>query len=232
MERNQQKIKMRVFFWIGVALVGLASTTYLVQYRQIFQKRAAGTRASLTFPSSMPEQKTGNTFEIPILLNTDGASLSGIDIVVTFPQSVISLESIKPAAAQSTSLKLFMPVDASNNFDLASVKKKAQQTGRIEFGIMAFDPQKNMILPAYAGVLGVSNPLVTLVFKANNPTSQGVVSLVNNKTTQGDCNLLEVNSGADILNSTNQLNVKVTAISAKDTPGGSKLPPKTGRVTD
>lgn len=115
---------------------------------------------------SLPSQITtgiGSIFEVPIMLDANGNTVIGVDVVINFDQSKLTLQDIIPKP-ENSALKTFAPIDASHNFDKRLVEANA--SGVIEFGAVAFDLAGGQPLSGFNGTLGQDNPLAVLQFEA------------------------------------------------------------------
>lgn len=124
-------------------IIGLA----LPQIRELFINRAAGT-GSLSLPASI-NATSGTEFQVPVTLATGGTAVRGVDTVMTFDATKLTVTGILPTAQASTSFKTFVPVDANNNFDVTTVMNNANATGKIEFGAVTYDFAANQAAPTY-----------------------------------------------------------------------------------
>lgn len=222
---------------LGVAflILALAVTLWQLPQRQSVGKKAAGESASLTLPSKITVNP-GDQFDVPIFVDTDGASISGLDVVLDFSAALdtLSLVAIESTASSTTSLRTFAPVDANGVFDTAKVITKANTTGKVEFGAVVFDWSAQNLTKTFSGVLGPSNPLAVLTFQVADSAAAGQVTLrvVHTPGETNDSNLVEATSVTDILARANAMTIKITlpvtpAPSFSSTPTLTPLPTPT-----
>jgi len=130
------------FFWLiasfFILVLILLASYFLVKKNQDIRKKAAN---NVCF--SLPEQlnvQEQDEFDLPFMINTDGRKVIGLDVVVKFDQQYLRLIDIIPRS-QQTSLKTYLPVADSGDFDKQKVLSEAADSGRISFGAVSFSWQ-------------------------------------------------------------------------------------------
>jgi len=193
--------------------------------------RAAGTNASLALPVSSPIASTQDV-SVPIIVNTDTNQIIGVDVMINFDRSVLTLVDINPVAATATTLKTFVPCvkDASGDcptgtFDKQTVINNANGngtgTGLIQFGASTFNWSTQTVTNPYVGI----TTLAILTF-APKKVEQTTVSFVFSPGNTTDSNMVPTpsNASTDILASVTNLTFTVTTPTptspATPTPGG------------
>lgn len=125
-----KKFLTLVLLLLFLALIPLI--IYFLQRQVQYRGRAAG-QGVLSFngPASVA---MSTPFQVQIIANTSSASIQsrGVDIQISFDRTRLQLNNITPNTA--INLKTFLPVDASNNFNVTTVKNNANASGVIEFG--------------------------------------------------------------------------------------------------
>jgi len=126
---------------------------------------AAGNGSVGLLPSVIANQ--GQTFTTPVMINTAGADIVGVDIELNFDKAILELTDIT-TYPQNSSLNEYIPFDSTTS----TPAEKAQYiTNANNFGVVAFSaltgPEDR-----FNGSLGQSNPLALLQFKvlSNTPT--------------------------------------------------------------
>lgn len=210
-------------------LVGLTIAAFLVEKPQLYEKKAVGENSSLTLPSNL-NVYLGQDLTVPVMVNTAGADIGGIDISLVFPNDKLNLLEIKPEAQTTTVFKTFLPVDSNGSFNKEAVINVANANGRIDFGAVTFDWAIEKITSPFNGSLDTSSPLANLVFRAN---SQGiaVISLVHTKGLTNDSNLVDFNSTEDLLGSVNNLTVQIDNLPSPVPTATATIPQETPTPT-
>jgi hypothetical protein len=77
---------MKVKFLILLLLVsGLLAGLLLIRQRQLLQKKAAVTGATLALTASINPVAVNTPFTVDVFLNPNQISLSAVDVMLTFP---------------------------------------------------------------------------------------------------------------------------------------------------
>jgi hypothetical protein len=197
-----------------VLILGLAAGFFLVQQRQLFQKKASVTGPLFSLVPSSLTVKPGDPFDLDLWVqNPTATPLSAVDVVITFPQDRLHLTNLETSAKNDTSFKTFVPVlsDNSGNFDLNRVLNTANQTGgRLEFGAVIFDwPSQTVTSP-----VSINFKLARLTFQANAAlasatTAQIVFVFDPNAASTIDSNLVAANPVADVLTQANPVTISI-----------------------
>jgi hypothetical protein len=208
-----------LFLIIGGSLF---AASMLVKEDQNITKKASGGQGSLSLPAQR-NVEVGNEFSLPVMLDTDGESITAVDVVINFNRSDLELTDISPRV-KIGSLETFMPLDSGGSFRRQEVINKANSEGKIAFGAAAFRWNEEKVLGGFNGLMGQSNPLAILKFKPKR-ASQGTE--INFNFTPGsttDSNL--VSGTADILSQVTNCRFS-TGGNCKPCPDGSFEPKNT-----
>lgn len=199
MKKDQINL-LKLFFLIAALGAGLQ----LISAKIIFRNKAASQNATLGLPASL-NTKTGESFTVPVALNTAGASIRGVDIKIHFDTSRLIVQSISPIANQNTSLKTFAPINSSNNFDAERVINTANTSGNIEFSALTADLISGSITPAFNGTTILAN--LTFIARQDGQTAIGFDFGLNSTT---DSNVVSSDIiPADILNSVSNMTITI-----------------------
>ncbi len=157
------------------------------------------TNTAVNTPISQP-------FSLPIILDSDQASVSKVELVVHYDNVLMKLIDMNPVAKDTTNLKLFSPYDAFGNFQKDQVMIDANNSGVLHISVEAADwnGSANRIAP----FVGNTN-LVILTFQ---PQAYGKTSIYFEKGQDGKDKSMIVRSGdsTDILTQTSDLQISVT----------------------
>jgi len=218
---NEKLMKKRVLFSTLSLLIlslGLAVGMILVKQKQMPPKKAAGgANASLSLPSSQTIT-VNQEFSVPVMLNTDGVEIVGANVVLNFATDYLELTNVSPGP--NSPFGTHLPVDSNGNFTASTVKNNANSTGKIEIGAVAFNWSSQQVTPGFNGVLGITNPLFTLTFKAKK-TGQTTVSFGFSAGSTIDSNLVRINGDQvqDILSKVTNLSLTIiSGVSPTPTP--------------
>lgn len=152
-------------WWPIAILIFLIAVTFftliLAQRRQDLGSRALADSAILSFSPTAVTVAPSNTFNASVVLLTGGQAIVGADILVQFDRTKLALQSLtKPDHAV---FKTYAPINSDGNFDTARVISTANNTGIVEFGIIAFDSSGNGNPTGTFN--GVISPVTTLTFQ-------------------------------------------------------------------
>lgn len=158
---------------------------------------------------------------VPVMLNTDGADIHGVDISLTYSPSILRLTDIVVMTENST-LKTVLPqVAGSGAFDKTRVLSQAQETGLVQFSVLAQEGQNS-------GVFRGSALVATLQFA---PIAEGTAELVWNAVLgrTDDANIVATGSvPVDILTQPASASLQVlAAIPATPVPTATSVPTAT-----
>ncbi len=214
-------------FWMTIIpltliLMGLFANVILVQQKTSFKKAAAGGSASLELLPSLGVP-VNQEFTIPVMLNTDGVAISAVDLNLAFDRQQIQLIDIIPQP-QNSSLKTFTPLDSNGNFKKSEVVQQANQTGTIKLSAVAFDWKGSSLTSGFNGILGPSNSLVLLRFKALQ-SGQTAIVIVNSGLGSGtDSNIVRNLSATDILTKVTNLALSISSPTSTPNPNPTSTP--------
>src|SRR3989344_8275429 len=93
---NYNQNKFRVIF-ILFLLITLPLSVLILQNSQSFRSKAAG-GANLTFNPASQTKNIGQTGSFAILLNPNGANVSGVELYLNYNPAVVTVNSISPGA--------------------------------------------------------------------------------------------------------------------------------------
>ena len=228
---NTMNFRSKKFWFLVVSFLllvgGLVAAAILVQKKQLIEKKAAGENAGLELPSSL-SIVVDEEFDIPVMLNTDGASIVGADIILNFDKNLLQLIDIIPHP-ENSSLKTFLPLDENGNFRKQEILNQANQSGKIEFGAVSFDWSGESILSGFNGTLGPTNPLTDLRFRTLN-IGQTSVSFDFTPGSTTDSNLVKETEAVDILARITDLSLEIT-LPPTPTPTSTPTPIPTSTPT-
>lgn len=212
MEAHTKKLISSVIF-LAVLFIGLVAVLVLVKQRQVIQKKAAGGTATMTLIPSTVTVNAGQDFTIDVNVNSQTVPVSGVDVIVDYSAGgigKISLKSIVPQnniinQTNATNLMTYVPILTDGTFDFNTVKTKADTTGIVEFGAVAFqyrpsDPPTPIPSPTTIP----SNPInavsiAKLTFTANTAGTFNIITKVDAANPTTDTNIVDTNA-ADIWN--------------------------------
>lgn len=177
-----------------ILFIGILSATRLSQKPQDIREEAATQNASLTFISPDNSLNRGETATATIQVNPGtNNQVVGVDVVATFNRSVMQLTNIVPNT--TSNLKTFVPLNTSNNFNIAQIIATANQTGTITFGAVAFNNGTNL------GGQTSSFMLATLEFSTIS-TGTSTLSFVHSLNSTTDSNVVSLDTATDTLQTT------------------------------
>jgi len=156
---------------IILSLIGVTAGAILIREKTGFVKKAAGETATLSFTPTSVQLARGRSTAINLVVNPSSKPIVGVDVIVKFDTNYLTLSSITPRPDLSN-LKTFAPIDTQGNFNSAQVISRANSTGIIEFGAVAYqwNPEPGVVL---AGQISSINPLATLNFVAKSSAALG-----------------------------------------------------------
>lgn len=219
-------MKKQTTLILAATLILLLIFVYLLVKNSRVSKRLpavlqGATNASLTLsPGSGEPINVGETTDLNVFLNTDGAAVHGADVMLEYDSNKLSVANIVPNTTE-TSIKTFAPVvEASEDvFDWQKAVNQGQSL--IEFGAAAFDlgdkgadpdnPFPNAApTPAFNG----TTSLARITLQANPVRRNSAVQLSfidNNSTDDSNIIVIDGDSVNDILGVTGQAAVKIIA---------------------
>lgn len=187
-----------------------------------FFARGAVTDVNLTLtgPSSVA---VGQTINVRLALETASESTVGVDAVITFDNSRLSLTQITPNNS-SSEFRTFLPLNANGVFDGAGIMEDANATGRFSFGALPYDRSVSDLTMPFVGM----TDLATLQFRALT-TGSTQISFLYNGTAQTNVVAYGDPPSPCILSSSQliPLTVTVTTVLPTSTPEPTVVPTST-----
>jgi hypothetical protein len=198
--------------WRLALLLVFAIILIFVQVGPIrFFQRAATARGSLQFTPAQISAQPNQQITVPVILNTDTASVRGVDVFISFNPSHVTVVDILPQAQQTTPLKTFLPT-VSNTFDKNTVIQRANSTGKLLFSAVTYDSSANGVTEAYKG----STILANVVLKPVQSTTINFDFIIGSTK---DSNIVDkANPPEDVLTSVTNLSITVLGTSPAPTP--------------
>lgn len=191
------KIKGKQFLLFLILIIGLAVLVIQVGQRQLFRGHAAGGAATVVLvpsPSPLGTLNIGSTFSVLVSLNPNGESLVGADVLLSFNQALLKVNSIQiPGTfASGQNLQTYAPTNADGTFNATSVITTANSTGTLAMSAVAFNWAGNAVTPAQTTAVP---QFATITFQtlAAGSTNVKVVWTASGNTT--DSNLVSITSG-------------------------------------
>lgn len=187
-----------------------------------FIGQALPTNARLYLQSSTSQFSLGQQYSIGLVLDTDGASISGTDVILNFIPADMALVSIDPVLPTSSNLQLYLPKNTSGGFDKESIKSQANASGTIKFSVLTAN--NTTALPPFAG----TKILATITIRPLRVGSSRIWFSHTLSNTR-DSNITSVgNIPSDILQNVGDLNLQMVVPTLTPTPS---TPPPTVRPT-
>lgn len=217
---NKEKIK-RIFsllFLTFLAVGGVISGLWGIKQRTEVRKKAASS-PTLSFINLVPNNVSVSLqeeFPIKVTLATGERNVNNADLIINFDPQFLQVVNIIPGSGTNFPFKTFLPIDTNGNFD----PSKAIKPQTVEIGATTFDYKNSQINPPFNGTLGVTNPLMTIIFKAIN-IGNTTLTFAFQPGATNDTNLVEAENANDILHSVNSTTV---TISQETSPSPSVTP--------
>jgi hypothetical protein len=196
---------------IGVlAVSGMVSTLFFQQ------AEASNAQATLTLQVDGSKQyRIGQRelISVPVLLNTGGAAVIGVDLSLTYDSRILRLDQIQTGTGSS--LTTYLPQQENAVFDTTRIIEKARETGRVVFSVLGTDTNSKTVTPFNGSAL-----LATLQF---TPLEEGTATISWNMVAGATDDTNVVSHGQvplDILGTANNATLVVL-------PGISSLPSAT-----
>lgn len=155
---------------------------------KINEVRAVGQASSLTI-SVFNNQTLDTPFDALVLLNTDSASIKGVDLIIDYDPSYLDLLDVDPVAIGTTTLKTFTPLTSSGTFDREKVISAAKETKKIRFSAVTYDYLTKQNTQPFNGVTQLAvlkfkpvktgSTLVSFEFSQNDTKETNIVSSTN-----------------------------------------------------
>ena len=184
---SSPKTKKTLLAIFGLALLVSVVPLLLVavKWRLELRKLAVGELQDVAILSLHPSKtniEVNDSVTVEVKLNTGGQNVYAVDLIIENSNpGALRLTKITPNTA--TNFRTFVPwVSETENFDEAGVRSEANNTGKIEFGAVAFDLQSaddpdydpygypvngNNILIATLEFRGIGEGTSTLSFEFN-----------------------------------------------------------------
>jgi len=209
---GNEKIRKGLFFTVVLTLGLIAFPFVLTRLRQSqdIREKAAGL-ANVASLMAAPDRTTVSLdesdplFSVSLSLDTGGAPVEAVDLVLIFDPSALELVGISPNEASG--FNSFLPIGIEGEtFDAAGVISRANSSGRIEFGAVTFDlgdpdnPDDGLLGTAVTG----SVPLASLQFRALSP-GETTVSFDFDTSREGtaeetrDANVVQIGTDPEIV---------------------------------
>lgn len=149
---NLKKFLSRCFYYI-FCLIIITS----------LQKSAYASQSTLTFSPTQITTSPNQTFNVNVNLDTQGNSIGGVDVIIHFDNTNLTLQTVSNRG--NSLLKTVLPINQSLEFDSAGLVNLANTTGKIQIGYAAYDLDTNTV---NAGFNGLQSPLFTLSFQTKS----------------------------------------------------------------
>jgi hypothetical protein len=149
---NLINLRLKIILVIFFAFISIIFFTLLI-YQNIRSSKAYSKTAILTLPQNI-EAQAGQIIDVPLMLNTGGNKVVGVDFVGSFDTSMLSLVDIIPTAQLTTSFSTFAPVFNGIDFDKQRVISQASISGNIRFSALTYSENNQsqaQILPPFSG---------------------------------------------------------------------------------
>ncbi len=184
-------------------------------------------------PSPAVLSEPNAQFSVPVIVDTDQANngdpIRGVDVVINFDTTYLTLTDINPSAQVSTTLRTFAPVvtnDSKGTFDKATVISAANSSGAIKFGAATADWNISPT-PAPTPTITITSPYsgsTTLAILTFTPKKLGSTNVSFSFTlgSTTDSNLVSANSNSDVLAQVNNLSLTIA------NPTNTPVPSVTG----
>jgi hypothetical protein len=200
------------FFVLFIFGLGTVVIFFLFFNRNSFLTKASGAQATLSFnPSSLTVKKDG-ILSTQVELEVNNAYVRGSDIKIVYDPSRLTLLKVRPLAQEQSSLKTYLPLDASKNFNEYAVIKRANSEGVIELSAVTFDVKNSQFTQTLTGKLA----LVELTFIAKKEGSANIAFLANNLTLDSTV-VQDTNPPLNILTKTNLFMIQVESVTPTPT---------------
>lgn len=179
-----------LFFGLLSFLLTIFFTTKIIR----LNAQTPAPSSDLLMSASSSQIIVGNTTDIGIGMNTNGRTVSGVDVVVNFDNNLLDVVGISLGAPFKTI------VPGTNNVidptKAVQINSADPTHSIIDFGLLAYDPANNLPTAGLTGSFDpLNNPLATITFRAKS-AGQATLSFIfdgNNITT--DSNIVSDISG-------------------------------------
>jgi len=199
------KILVLVFLAILLPLVVLAvlKDKLLTTYNPEVLQAQGSPQASLTLEPEVINPNPGDEFDISILLDTDGETVSAVDALILFDPTSLDFVS-----AQEGTIEEFL------YYPLLGEVSSQDSLNVISLSAIDFNPETSQFSDGYNTSGGNPGLLATLRFRAKDlPQGESFVtthlsfSFTVSSTT--DCNVIQKDTAEDILANVNETNVNI-----------------------
>ncbi|MFH1841130.1 MAG: cohesin domain-containing protein [Candidatus Shapirobacteria bacterium] len=209
---------MKLKFLILMLLIAsLAAALFLVQNRQLWQKKATLAGPAFALIPNSVTVKPGESFDLDLYVqNPTNIPLNAADVVISFPQNQLQLTNLETNAKTNTTFKTFVPVLNADSgiFDLNRVISAANQSGgKLEFGAVTFDWSSQSV----TSPVSTTFKLARLTFTANAQLTAPVTAQIafafaaDNST---DSNLVNAETAADVLTQADPVSININPASS------------------
>lgn len=185
----------------GVFITILAVIIVFAVILQLINKNfsISATQGSILAMPGNITTTVGEDFIVPVTVNPNGNSVSGIDVRIEFSPDKVTVVSINAPIDAPTTLS-YLPA-------LNSVVNTANQTGLINFTTLAYNSTSNTVSSPLIGNQDIT--VATIVFR---PISSGDTNIVWDFTPNAtnDSNVTAINPPTDILASVTNASVRIS----------------------
>ncbi len=223
MQRKNQTLVLISLLIIVIFGIGLfwASTNILRSKKPTLESRASSYNSRLTLVTNSINVTKDKDFEVKIVLDSAGAQVAGVDVVLTYNPSQLQTTTIQQDAT-NTSLQTFLPLNSAGMFDRQKVVSNANSSGKLTFSLLAADNAQKKTLPTFNG----TTTLARVFFKPLIVGSSSI-SFVYNPGDTKDSNITIAKSyPLDVLNGVTGLSLQINPAPSPTTPP-TPLPSKT-----
>lgn len=197
------KYKIILFAVVVVAFIFVLFNPY---FGLITSNRAATANSTLQLTQQVNAVQN-TAFTIPVMLNTNGAQVVGVDMDIRFNTQYLTVTSISYlTTTQNTTFKTYAPVLTNGTFDANKVITRANSQGILEFSAVTFDWPANQITAPFTG----STILASVTFMPKIPGTT-TITLAHTPGSTIDSNVVSnENMPQDLLSSVQNSTVTIT----------------------
>jgi len=174
-----------------VVIGGLLAGLVLVQQRQVIEKQAAVANAQLSFsPESFTDLEPNDSVQVTVMVNPMNQPIVAVDTVVNFNNSILQLQSVQPGTVSSNRSWTAAPITSETNCAFSFDTNAANSSGRLEFGMVAFDCPAEVLADPISIVI---NDLARLNFVVRPDAAAGTYNNAISFKYDGDRNTTDAN---------------------------------------
>ncbi|MBU0619140.1 hypothetical protein KKD62_02795, partial [Patescibacteria group bacterium] len=183
-------------FWVLttsflVVVMGLFGALILVQQRQVIEKQAATANAQLSFsPESFNNLEPNDPVQVTVIVNPMSQPIVAVDTVVNFNNNILQLQSVQPGPVSSNRSWTAAPITSETNCTFSFDTNAANSSGRLEFGMVAFDCPAEVLADPISGII---NNLAQLNFVVRPDAAPGTYTNAISFVYAGDRNTTDAN---------------------------------------